>query len=87
MPLNYTSIIEPTPNYDCHVAKEKEMDVLKLPPSRAFDLTQVIGVLVCFPKLCHCLSQYFVQTNQNKDSFTTKVELLLSLIKPGLILV
>ncbi len=41
MPLNYTSIIEPTPNYDCHVAKESDMDVLKLGPVKAFDHTQV----------------------------------------------
>ncbi|XP_072025113.1 uncharacterized protein [Amphiura filiformis] len=41
MPLNYTSVIEPTPNYDCHVAKDSDIDVLKLGPVRAFDQTQI----------------------------------------------
>ena len=41
MALNYNSAIEPTPNYDCHVAKDSDTDVLKLGPVRAFDHTQI----------------------------------------------
>ncbi|XP_022096072.1 uncharacterized protein LOC110982150 isoform X7 [Acanthaster planci] len=44
MPLNYTSVLEPIPNYDSHVAKSSALDMTKLSSLQtpmAFDATQI----------------------------------------------